>query len=68
MQSNQADLAEDNYLRLVFDDSVISIRLAAEATLGEIARRWDDLSSRHPHKPIAVDVIFGCSPDDRRAR
>jgi hypothetical protein len=67
MQPMQVDRAENSRLRFVFDDTVISFSLAADVTLGEIARRWGEISRRRYRKGVAVDVILGLLPGDRCA-
>jgi hypothetical protein len=67
MQLAQADPTTESRLRIVFDDAVISFSLAAEETLGEIARRLGDLSDQRHRKPVAVDITFRPRSGDRCA-
>jgi|GEM_PF-2029467 hypothetical protein len=60
MQSIQVDHSGESCLRFVFNDSVVSLNLAANATFGEIARTLSGLSSRRYGNPVAIDVTLGC--------
>ena len=46
MQPGQNDHAEDNRLRIVFDDGVLSFSLTANATFEDISPRLSALSIR----------------------
>jgi hypothetical protein len=48
----------DSRLRVVFDDAVVSLRLAPDATLADVARALGELPSRHRSDPVGVDVRF----------
>lgn len=48
----------DSRLRVVFDDAVVSLRLAPDATLVDVARALGALTPRHPGGPLSVDVRF----------
>jgi hypothetical protein len=54
------DNARTNRLRFVFDDAVVSIRLAADATFADIAQTFGELEPRHHGNPVAIDVTLGC--------
>jgi hypothetical protein len=58
MPKTQTDTARQSLLRVVFDDQVLSFDLAADATLGEIARKLGRLPKRRYGRPIAVDVML----------
>jgi hypothetical protein len=61
MQPNQVDHAgaEDSRLRLVFNDTVLTFNLAADATMGEIARITGEFADgRRYGDPLAVDVTL----------
>lgn len=46
----------DSRLRFVFDDGVAGFALAADATVGEVARMWDDVSRWHGGHAVGIDV------------
>jgi hypothetical protein len=50
-------------LRFVFSDTVLSFRIAADVTLGEIAYRCGEISDRLLSEPIAVDVTVDSHGD-----
>ncbi len=54
------DNAGANRLRFVFDDAVVSFRLAAEATFEDIAQTFGELAPRHHGNPVVIDVTLGC--------
>ena len=54
------DNAGANRLRFVFDDAVVSIRLAADATFADIAQTFGELAPRHHGSPLVIDVTLGC--------
>jgi len=56
MHPIHADNARDSRLRLVFNDTVMSFDLAADATFGEIARTLGEQSCRRHGHAIAIDV------------
>jgi hypothetical protein len=58
MPSQTAVPAENRRLRFVFDDAVVSLSLAADATLGDVAQQWAELLQRHRGQPIAIDVTL----------
>jgi hypothetical protein len=58
MQAARADHAGDSLLRVVFDDAVVSLSLAADATFGEVARTLGDLPRRRYGNPVAIDVTL----------
>ena len=49
-------------VRFVFDDAVVSLSLAADATFEDIARTLDELARRHHGKPVAIDVTLAIPP------
>lgn len=60
----RSDHAEsDNRLRVVFDDAVISLPLASDATLEDIAWTFGELAPRHGGPPVAVAVILASRRD-----
>jgi hypothetical protein len=68
MQPNSLDHAGSRRLRFVFDDSVVSFSLAADATFEDVARKWGQLAARHPGNPLAIDVTLPVSPASLGAR
>ncbi len=58
MQTVQSTQSGNSRLRFVFDDTVMSFNLAAPPTLGEIARRYDNLSLRRHGNPRAINVAM----------
>ena len=56
MQSIQVEHASDSRLRFVFNHSVMSFSLAADATFGEVAQTLGELSNRRYGHPVAIDV------------
>jgi hypothetical protein len=46
------------HLRLVYNDRVVSRRLGADATLGDVAELLGELGPRHPGRPVAIDVTM----------
>jgi hypothetical protein len=68
MQSVRLYHAEDNRLRFVFDDAVVSFRLAANATFEDIARTLAELAPQHYGDPLAIDVTLAAPQDDRVCR
>jgi|HubBroStandDraft_1064217.scaffolds.fasta_scaffold00095_20 hypothetical protein len=67
MQPNCADQRPDNRLRVVFDDAVLSIDLAADATYEDIARTLAALALRHQGHPVAIAVTLPASAVGRGA-
>lgn len=59
MQPIQVDHATDSRLRFVFNDTVVSSVLAADATFGEVARTLGKLSRKRYGNPVAIDVTLG---------
>jgi hypothetical protein len=45
-------------LRFVFDDSVVSESLAPDATFGDVACRWSEVSMQHQGMPVAIDITM----------
>ncbi len=60
----RTDNAGDNRLRFVFDDAVVSLRLAADATFADIAQTFAELAPRHHGNPVAIDVTLGSHQSD----
>jgi hypothetical protein len=58
MQFDQTDHVPDNRLRFVFDNTVVSYRVAANTTFEDIARRLGPLTRRHHGNPIAIDITL----------
>jgi hypothetical protein len=58
MQPVKLHPAADSRLRFVFDDVVVSCRLAANATLEDIAWTLAGLSNQHRGVPLAIDVTL----------
>ena len=58
MQANQIKRTRDGRPRVVFNDTVVSFRVAANVTLGDIARRLDGLSSRRCGNPVAINITL----------
>jgi hypothetical protein len=48
----------DSRLRVVFDDAVVSLRLAPDATLADAARTLGELAPHHRGDPVGLDVRF----------
>jgi hypothetical protein len=61
LQLNQVKTGGDSRLRFVFDDAVISLRLASDATFEDIARTLEKVGAKHRHKPVAIDVRLAAS-------
>lgn len=59
MQPIQVERERDSRLRFVFGDAVLLFSVAPEVTLGEIARRLGELSSRRRGAPLAIDLTIG---------
>jgi hypothetical protein len=68
MQPIRQDHAEDSRLRFVFDDAVICLSLAADATLEDVARQWGEMAPQHPGSPVAIDVTLPVRPGGAGAR
>ena len=49
-------------LRLAFDDAVISLPLAADATLADIAQLWEDAVVTRHGNPVDIKVTFATAP------
>ena len=57
--------AGDSRLRFVFGDAVVSLNLAADATLEDIAWSLRGLKAAHHGNPLAIDVVLA---DRQRVR
>ncbi len=62
MQPIRVSQAGDSRLRFVFDDSVVSCRLAANAVFEDVALALGGLGQQHNGTPIAIDVTLACAP------
>lgn len=58
MASIYNDHVPDNRLRFIFSDAVVAIRLAANATLEDIARTLGELPRQRYGDPLAIDVTL----------
>jgi len=58
MQRILVDHADNRRLRFVSNDSVVSFRVGAYVTSGDVARTLDEISSQRDNNPVAVDVIY----------
>lgn len=58
MPSNHMAYAPDNRLRFIFSDTVVAVRLAANATLEDVARRLGELPRQRYGDPLAIDVTL----------
>jgi hypothetical protein len=56
-----ADPVQANRLRFVCDDTVLSLDLAADATMGDVARAFADLAHKHRRNLVAIDVTMAMS-------
>jgi len=48
----------DNRLRFIFNDTVVAVRLAANATFEDIARTLGKLPRQRYGDPLAIDVTL----------
>ena len=48
----------DNRLRFIFNDTVVAVRLAANATFEDIARTLGNLPRQRYGDPLAIDVTL----------
>ena len=62
MQHFDVDHARSSRLRFVFDDAVVSFSVAADTTLEDIARTFDELAPQHHGNPIAIEVTLAALP------
>jgi len=58
MQSGSASSPDNRHLRFVFDDAVIFLSLAPDATFGDVARKCAGLALHHRGYPIAIDITL----------
>ena len=56
------DQARANHVRFTFGNSVISMAIAANTTLEDIARTLGDLPRRPRGAPVAIDVTLAAAP------
>ena len=59
MQQDRHFVARD--LRLAFDDAVISMPLAASATLEDVGKLWEDVLVTHQGNPTDIKIIFSAA-------
>ncbi len=59
MQTVQAHHPDESRLRFIFYDTVVSLSLATEVKLAEIAEKRGTLSTRGYGRPIAIDITLG---------
>jgi hypothetical protein len=59
MKTIQTDLAQDNSLRVVFSEAMVTLNLSANATFGDIARKLGKLSKRRYGNPRDISVTLG---------
>jgi hypothetical protein len=64
MDTIQMDNAGSSRLRFVFDDSVVSVDLATNATFEDIAKMLGELAPRHHGNPVAISVTLGSREAD----
>jgi hypothetical protein len=62
MDTISADQPQDGRLRFLFDDTVVSVGLAPNATFGDIALALDHVKQTHHGHPVAIDVKLAVSP------
>ncbi|MGB8843980.1 MAG: hypothetical protein WCC64_23265 [Aliidongia sp.] len=62
MQPGSTYSPNDRHLRFVFDDAVIFLNLAPDATFGDVARECADLALHHRGHPIAIDITLPARP------
>ncbi len=62
MYNISANQPQDGRLRFMFDDTVVSVGLAPNATFGDIALALDHVKQTHHGHPVAVDVMFAVPP------
>ena len=67
MGTIQMDNAGSSRLRFVFDDAVVSLSLATNATFEDIAKMLGELAPLHPGNPVAISVVLG-SPETEAVR
>lgn len=58
MRTIHVHRASDSRLRFVFDDAVLSVSLAADATFADIAQALGEAEFRHGGNPLAIDVTL----------
>jgi hypothetical protein len=68
MQFGRIDNVEVGRLRVVFDDAIISLNVAADANLEEISQTVGGLSTRRYGGVVAVQVILATPARPPRAR
>ncbi len=61
----KTDDTGENRLRFIFNDTVVSLNLATEVTLEEIAQRLGTLSTRRYGTPVSIDITLGSREGER---
>jgi hypothetical protein len=51
----------DNRVRIIFDDSVVSLTLGGDATLADLAGHIVELSKGRYREPLAIDITVAAS-------
>jgi len=59
MTNQRLRVAQEDRLRLVFDDAVVALDLKYGITFGEIAELCGAVACRHEGAPVAIDVMLG---------
>jgi len=62
MYAISVDQPQDGRLRFLFDDAVVSVDLAPNATFADIALALDHVKQTHHGHPVAIDVMLAVSP------
>jgi hypothetical protein len=65
MQSDRTQQAPGGCLRVVYNATVVTYRLAANVTLAEIAHTLDGLASRRHGNPVAIDFTLAAFKPSR---
>jgi hypothetical protein len=59
MEYLHTDRMTQDYLRIVFNDRVVLLRLGDHATMGDVAQTLRDFEPRRYGDPVAIDVTIG---------
>jgi hypothetical protein len=62
MQLLRTDVTESSRLRVVFDEAVVSLELAAQATFEDVARTLGELEPQRYGSPISIAVTLADRP------
>ena len=62
MQPIQVYKLPEHRLRFVFNDTTVSLGLAANATFEDIARKLDELPNQGYGDPVAIEVTLRAVP------